>query len=83
MAQNVICKGHDLERSRSLVKTNGTIGFLDFKKTNNLDLDAKNIVTSALVQKLWSKMAFYLMVANATRLCISHIQTAQDLFNLV
>ena len=36
MAQNVICKDHDLERSR--IK-NGTIRFHDVK---NIDLDAKN-----------------------------------------
>ena len=67
------CQGH-----RS--KQNGTIGFLDLK---NIDLDAKIIVISGLVQKLWPKMSFCIMVANVTRLCMSHIQTTQDIFNLV
>ena len=55
MAQNVILQSRDLERSRSQVKTNGTIGFLDLK---NIDLDTKIIILSALVQKLWSKKSF-------------------------
>ena len=49
MAQNVICKDHDHERSRSYIKKNGTIGFLDLK---NIDLDTKIVILSALVQKL-------------------------------
>ena len=49
----------------------------------NIDLDAKIIVTNALIQKLWSKASFYIIVANVTRLCMSHIQTAQDIFNLL
>ena len=48
-------KGRDLEKSRSQVKTNGTIRFLDLK---NIDLDTKIIILSALVQKLWSKTSF-------------------------
>ena len=39
MAQNVILQSYDLERSRSQVKMNGTIGFLDL---NNMDLDTKS-----------------------------------------
>ena len=74
MAQNVICKDHDLERSGHS-KQNGTIGFLYLK---NIDLDAKIIVISALVQKLWSKTSFCIMVANVTHSCMSHIQTTQD-----
>ena len=79
MAQNVICKDHDLERSRSQIK-NSTIGFLDLQ---NINLDAKIIVISAFVQKLWSKTSFCIMVANVTCLCMSHIQTAQDIFILL
>ena len=59
---------------------NGTIRFLDVK---NIDLDAKIIVISALVQKLWSKTSFCIMVANVTHSCMSHIQTAQDIFILL
>ena len=49
----------------------------------NIDLDAKIIVISALVQKLWSKTSFCIMVANVTRSCMSHIQTVQDIFILL
>ena len=49
----------------------------------NIDLDAKIIVISALVQKLWSKTSFCIMVANVTHLCMSHIQTTQDIFILL
>ena len=35
------------------------------------------------VQKLWSKMDFCIMVANVTCWCLSHVQTAQDIFNLL
>ena len=37
----LVCKDHDLERSRSEVKTNGTIGFVDRK---NIDLDIKIVI---------------------------------------
>ena len=53
--------------------------FLDLK---TIDLDAK-IVISALVQKLWSKTSFCIMVANVTRSCMSQIPTAQDIFILL
>ena len=59
------------------VKTNGTIGFLNLK---NIDLDTKIIILSALVQKLWSKTSFCIMVDNKTRSRTSHIQTAQNIF---
>ena len=55
MAQNIISKSHDLERFRSEIKINGTIGFLDLKI---IDLDTKNVILSALVKKLWSKTYF-------------------------
>ena len=64
----------------SKVKTNGTIGFLDLK---NIDLDVKIIVISALVQKLWSKIIFCIMMANVKCSRMVHIQTAQDIFNLL
>ena len=80
MVQNVILQGHDLERSRSYFKTNGTIRLFDLK---NIDLEAKLIVLSALVQKLWSKTSFCIMVANIMNLLTSHIQIAQDNFYLL
>ena len=46
-------------------------------------LDAKIVILSALVQKLWSKTSFCIMVANVTRLRTSHVQTAQDIFDLL
>ena len=57
------------------------IGFLNLK---NIDLDAKIIVKSALNQKLWLKTSFciIIMVANVACSCMSHIQTAQDIFIL-
>ena len=80
MAQNVICKGHDL----------GKVNVMDQNKLHhqinwpkNMDLDAKVMVISALVQQLWSKASFCIMVANVMHLCMSHIQTAQDIFNLL
>ena len=72
-------KSHDLERSRLKVKTNGTIGDFDFK---NIDRDNKIVILSALVQKLWSKTSFCIMLANKTHSCTSHGQTAQDIFTL-
>ena len=80
MAQNVICEGHDLERSMSQVKTNGTVGFLDLK---NIALEVKIILISASVQKLWSKTAFCIMVTNVKHSHMSHIKTAQYIFNLL
>ena len=55
-----IYKGYNLKRSRSQVKINGTIIFLDFK---NIDLDTETVSLSAKVQKVWSK-SFCIMVAN-------------------
>ena len=51
----LFCKGHDLERSRSQAKINGTIRFSDLK---NIDLDTKIVILSALVQMLWLKVVF-------------------------
>ena len=64
---------------RTYVYISGTIGFLDLK---NIDLDAK-IVISTVVQKLWSKTSFRIMVANVAHSCMLHIQTAQDIFILL
>ena len=79
MAQSVICKDHDLQRSRSQIK-NGTIGFLDLK---NIDLDNKIVILSALVQKLWSKTSLCIMVVNVMRSCMSHIRIAKDIFSFI
>ena len=65
-------KGHDLERSRSQVKTNDTIWFHDLKY---IELDAKIIILNALVKKLRSKTCFSIMVANVRRSHPSHVQT--------
>ena len=51
-------------------QTNGTIRFLDLK---SIYVDAKIVILSALVRKLWSKTSFYTMVANVTRLSTSHL----------
>ena len=48
------------------MKTNGTIGFLVLK---NIDLDAKIVIRSDLLQKLWSKPSFCIMVVNVTHSC--------------
>ena len=45
----LISKGHDLNMSRSYVKINDTIRFLDLK---NIDLDTKIVILNNLVQKL-------------------------------
>ena len=58
-------------------KSSETIRFLYLK---NIDLDTKMIILSALVQKLWSKTSFCIMLANVTRSGMSHIQTAQNVF---
>ena len=71
MAQMLLCKGHDLERSRSKIKLNGTIGFLDLK---TILLDTKIVILSALVQKLWSTTSFCTIVANITHLRTPHAQ---------
>ena len=55
---------------------------LDSLDLKNIDLDEKIIVISALVQRLWLKTFFCIMVANVTHSCMSHIQIAQDVFNL-
>ena len=44
---NFICKGHNLERSKSLVQMKGTIEFLDHKKHRPRHL---KIMQSGLVQ---------------------------------
>ena len=81
MAPNVIHKGHDFESSRSLGKIIGTIRFLDLK---NIDLDiTQNVILSALVQKLWSKTSFCIMVDNVMRSRTSHTQAAQIIFLFV
>ena len=72
--------GHQLERSRSYVKTNGTIRFLDLK---NIYLGVKIIILSAFVRKLRSKKSFCIMVANVTRLRTSHVQLLKMSFNLL
>ena len=61
-------------------KKNGTIGFLDLK---NIDLDTKIVILSALVQKLWSKTSFCIMVVNVTRSRTSHVQITQDIFSFI
>ena len=48
-----------------------------------MDLDTKIVILSALVQKLWSKMSFCTMVANVMHSRTSHIQIAQDVFDLL
>ena len=69
MTQNVISQGdHDVGRSRSQFKTNGTTGFLDFK---NIQVDTEIVILSALVQKLRSKMSICIMVANIS-VCVRH-----------
>ena len=77
MAQNMVSKTSWLWRSRSKVKINDTIWFLDLK---TMDLVAKIVILSVLVQKLWSKMSLCIMVANKMRSRTSHIQTAQNIF---
>ena len=42
--------------------------------------DAKIVILSALVRKLWSKTSFCLMVTNITHSRTSHVQTAQEVF---
>ena len=46
-------------------------------------LDAKIVILSALVRKLWLKTSFCIMVTNVTRSRTSHVQTAQDIFQFV
>ena len=53
-----------------MVKTNRNMRFFDLK---NIDLDTKIVILSALVQKLWSKTSFCIMVANVTRARTSHV----------
>ena len=40
-------------------------------------------LSCALVQQLWSKTSFRIMVSNVTHLCMSHTETAQDIFKLL
>ena len=51
--------------------------------TLKTDLDIKIVILSALVKKLWSKTNFCKMVANVTCSGTSHVQTAEDIFNLL
>ena len=53
MAQNVTLQ--HLERSKSQIKANSTIGFLDLK---NIELDTKIIILSALSSKVKVKDFF-------------------------
>ena len=46
----------------------------------NIYLDAKIVILSPLVQKLWSKRSFCIIMANVTCSRTSHVQTAQDVF---
>ena len=46
-------------------------------------LDAKIVILSALVRKIWSKTSFCIMVANVMRSRMSHIQIAQDVSDLL
>ena len=41
--------------------------------------DTKIVILSAVVQKLWSKTSFCIMVVNVTHSHTSHIQIAQDI----
>ena len=77
MAQNVILQRSWPWKVKVIGQTNGTIRFLDLK---NIYLDAKIVISSVLVRKLWSKTSFCIMVANVTRLHTSHIQIAHDIF---
>ena len=52
----------------------------DSLTSKNIDLDTKIVILSALVQKLWSKTSFCIMVVNVTRSRTSHVQIAQDIF---
>ena len=64
----LLCKGYDTERSRSYVKINGIIRFLDL---TNVNLDTKIVILSVLVQTLLSKTDVYKMVDQ--RKIIPHI----------
>ena len=46
----------------------------------NIDLDTKIVILSVLVQTLWSKRSFCIMVESVSCSCMSHIQTAQKCF---
>ena len=46
----------------------------------HMDLDTEIVILSALVQKLWSKTSFCLMVANVMCSSMSHIQIAHFFF---
>ena len=70
-------KGHNLERSRSYCKINGTIRFLDH---TNIDPRHQNRHPKCLVQTLWRKTSFCIMVANIN-LRTFHVQRAQNVFD--
>ena len=57
-----------------------TIRFPDLKK---IDLDTKIVILSALVQNLWSKASFCIMVANVTCSRMLHVQTAQIFWGFI
>ena len=69
----MILQGHNLERSRSWVKINGTTKFLDLQ---NIDLDNKFVFLSALAQtlQLLSKI-----LAKVMRSHMSHVHIAQNI----
>ena len=48
--------------------------------TKNIDLETKIVIASTLVQKLWSKASFFVMVHNVMHSCTSHVQTAKTVF---
>ena len=77
ISRNVILQRSWPWKVKVIGKINSTIGFLDLK---NIDLDTKIVILSVLVQKLWSKTSFFIMVASVTRSCTSHIQIVQDIF---
>ena len=61
-------------------QNNGTIAFLDLK---NIVLDTEIVTLSPLVQKLWSKTSFCIMVANIMRLCTLQVQITQDIISFI
>ena len=75
ISRNVILQRSWPWKVKVIGKINGTIRFLPLK---NIYLDAKVVILSALVWKLWSKMSFCIMVVNVTRSRTSHVQTAQE-----
>ena len=66
------CRGH---RSKQMAPSDSW--------TLKTYLDAKIVILSALVRKLWSKTSFCIMVANLTRSRTSHVQPAQEVFQFI